>query len=185
MLMAVTAACGAGTLTVVENGKPRATIVASATPGPQEKLAVEDLVKYVEMMSGATLPVANTADAARTALGGTQPVLVVGQAALAAEPELREVLAGVAKKKPILCADAIVVRREGNRVYIAGNNDVSHYFAVAELLRRWGCRWFMPTEFGECIPESKTLKTGELDVAYAPPFEVRSYWISWCGKQAK
>jgi len=181
LLIATTAVCSAGTLTVVKTGKPRATIVASSTPGPHEKLAVEDLVKYVEMMSGATLAVANTAEAAKAALAGKEPVLLVGQAALEAKSELREVLAGVAKKEPIFCADAIVLRREGNRVYIAGNNDLSHYFAVAALLRQWGCRWFMPTQFGECIPESKTLKIRELDVAYGPPFEVRSYWISWCG----
>ena len=74
-----------------------------------------------------------------------------------------------------------MLRREGNRVYLAGNNDLSHYFAVAELLRRWGCRWYMPTEFGECIPERRDLKIGDLDYAYSSPFEIRSYWISWLG----
>ena len=50
--------------------------------------------------------------------------------------------------------------RDGNRVYVAGNNDDSHYFAVAELLWRWGCRWYIPTEFGECIPEESELTVG-------------------------
>ena len=109
-----------------------------------EELAVKDLVRYVEMMSGATLPVVtNTTAAAEAVLSGKQPVLFVGQAALDAKPELVKTLADLAKKKPVFCADAIVLKREGNRVYIAGNNNVSHYFAVAELLRRWGCRWFI------------------------------------------
>lgn len=44
-----------------------------------------------------------------------------------------------------------------------------------------GVRWFMPGEFGECVPEERELKIGELDYAYSPPFEIRSYWISWLG----
>jgi len=73
------------------------------------------------------------------------------------------------------------MRREGNRVYLAGNNQLSHYLAVAELLRQWGCRWYVPTEFGECIPEVKELTIAALDYAYSPPFEIRNYWISWVG----
>src|SRR5262249_46908741 len=49
------------------------------------------------------------------------------------------------------------------------------------LLHRWGCRWYLPTAFGECIPEVPTLTIGKLDVAYAPPFEVRNFWIAWNG----
>jgi len=39
----------------------------------------------------------------------------------------------------------------------------------------------MPTEFGEVIPEQAVLKIGKLDFAYAPPFEIRHYWLSWNG----
>ena len=69
----------------------------------------------------------------------------------------------------------------GKHLLIAGTNDDSHYYAAAELLHRWGCRWYLPTEFGECIPEKPTLTVGKLDYAYAPPFEVRNYWIAWNG----
>ena len=39
----------------------------------------------------------------------------------------------------------------------------------------------MPTAFGACIPENATLTLGDLDETYAPPFEVRRYWLSWNG----
>jgi hypothetical protein len=39
----------------------------------------------------------------------------------------------------------------------------------------------MPGDFGQCIPETPTLTVGQLDFAYAPPFEVRNYWIAWNG----
>ena len=39
----------------------------------------------------------------------------------------------------------------------------------------------MPGEFGESIPQTPELHLGALDYAYAPPFEVRRYWLSWLG----
>ncbi|MBX9679146.1 MAG: DUF4838 domain-containing protein [Gemmataceae bacterium] len=162
----------ADSLVIVEKGTPRATIVVSAKAGKWEKEAAEDLAKYVGIMSGAKLPIAAEPN-------GEGPVIFVGEAALAAASDLREKLKKIAKKEPFLRADAIVLERRGNRVFVAGTNDDSHYYAVAELLERWGCRWYLPTDFGACIPEQTTLAIGKLSFAYAPPFEVRSYWLAW------
>ncbi|WP_331936289.1 DUF4838 domain-containing protein [Methylosinus sp.] len=108
----------------------------------------------------------------------------MGQAALAARPELVDRLAAVRKKNPYFRADAVVLWRDGARVYVAGANDESHYFAAAELLREWGVRWFMPGAIGECIPEEKRLTVGMLDAVYAPPFEIRNFWVAWLGENA-
>src|SRR5687767_4716125 len=42
----------------------KATVVVSPTAGEWEKKAAEDLVKYIQMMSGAAPKLANTAEAA-------------------------------------------------------------------------------------------------------------------------
>jgi hypothetical protein len=160
-------------LVLADGGKSSVTIVVAADAGDWEKKAGAEIARCVELMSGAKLPVAATA--------GEGPAIVIGKAALAADPSLNEALAKVAKKNPVLRADAIVLRRSGNRLLLAGTNDESHYYAAAELLRRFGCRWYVPTEFGECIPEKPRLAVDALDYAYAPPFEVRRYWISWVG----
>src|SRR5438094_410320 len=81
-------------------------------------------------------------------------------------PDLNDSLAKAAKPNPRLRADAVVLKRDKNRVYLAGTNDDSHYYAVAALLRMWGCRWFGPGEFGECVPRHATLAVGALDHAY-------------------
>ena len=60
-----------------------------------------------------------------------------------------------------------MLRRRGNRVYLTGNNDESHYYAVSQLLHLWGCRWYLPTELGECVPEHPELRIGNLDEARA------------------
>ncbi len=172
---------GAQDLVIAADGRTSAIVAVAPAAGPWEKRAATDLVHYIQQMTGAQPKLADTAETLTSALQGKGPVLVVGQAALEAQPALREKLAKAAKPNPLLRADAIVLSREGNRVYVAGVNDDSHYYAAAELLRRWGCRWYMPGEFGECIPRHAELKVGDLDYAYGSPFEVRRYWISWNG----
>jgi hypothetical protein len=172
---------GKSDLVIAAKGKTSAVVVVSAKAGKWEKQAADDLVYFIGLMTGARPALANTPEAVAAALKGATPVFVVGTAALEADPSLREALARVAKKAPVLRADAIVLRRRGNRVLLAGSNDDSHYYAAAELLHRWGCRWYLPTEFGQCVPDVPTLTVGDLEYAYAPPFEVRNYWIAWNG----
>jgi hypothetical protein len=61
------------------------------------------------------------------------------------DPSLAAALARVAKQEPVLRADAVALRRQGDRVLVVGSNDDSHYYAAAELPRRWGYRWYLPT----------------------------------------
>ena len=168
---------GADDLIVATRGKAVARIVVTGTAGEHEKRAADDLAKYIGLMCGAKPNIVNS-------LPGSGPVIVVGEAAVKAQPKLKGILASVLKKKPMLRADGIVIHREGNRVYVAGNHDLAHYFAAVELLRMWGCRWYVPTEFGECIPEERELKVGKLEHSYGSPFEIRNYWISWVGDNA-
>ena len=79
----------------------------------------------------------------------TAPAIVVGQLAVQREPAIAGMLSKVAKPKPLLRADAVAMKCVGNRVYLAGTNDESHYYAASELLYRWGCRFYMPGEMGE------------------------------------
>jgi hypothetical protein len=106
---------------------------------------------------------------------------VVGKAAVAIDRRTAAALKRTAKSNPVVQADAVSVRREGERLYVAGSNDQSHYFAASWLLQQWGCRWYMPTAFGEVIPDQPRLSVGALEFAYAPPFEIRRYWLAWNG----
>ncbi len=171
-------------LVIADKGKSDAVVVVSPKAGLWEMAAASNLVYYVELMSGAKPAIANTSEAIAGAMKSKVPLLIIGKEAVKAEPDLQKALDKVAKKNPVLHADAIVVKRDGNRVYMAGTDDDCHYFAMVHLLNQWGCQWYLPSDFGECIPDQPTLKIGKLDHAYAPPFEVRSYWIAWNGEQA-
>ncbi len=171
-------------LVIAQGGKTSAQIVVSPQAGIWEKRAATDLQKYIEMMSGAKPALADTREAIAQALHLKTPLVIVGQEAVRAQPSLQGALDKVKKKNPFVRADAIVVRRVGSQVLVAGSNDESHYFAASWLLQSWGCRWYMPTEFGECIPQRQVLGVGDLSFAYAPPFEIRHYWLSWNADQS-
>lgn len=164
-------------LVVADEGKALASIVVVGDAGPLERRAAEDIQKYVRLMSGVELPIASSVEPA--AFAG--PALVIGEEAIRQRPELRERLATVTKRDPFVRADGVILQRVGNHVYLAGSNDRSHYFAAAELLRRWGVRWFMPGDFGESVPKIDRLEVADLDYVYAPPFEVRTFWVAWNG----
>ncbi|MFO0905223.1 MAG: DUF4838 domain-containing protein [Pirellulales bacterium] len=175
---------GADDLVIAADRQTQAVVVVREQAGEWEKRAAVDLSLYIGKMSGAAPRVASTPSDVAAALAGPGPAFIVGQAALETEPALRASLqkaAEGAKKSPLLRVDARVLLRKGNHIYLAGTNDDSHYYAVVELLNRWGCRWFMPGDFGECIPQHPRLAVGALDDAYGSPFEVRRYWLSWNG----
>ena len=174
-------ALAAAPLVVVEEGNGRARVGVHPEAGAWERRAAEDLVRYIEEMSGARLPLVEDPAQLRQALAEPAPLLLVGRAALEADLSLGLRLAALQKPDPVLRGDAIVAQRRGERVYLAGSNDESHYYAAVELLRHWGCRWYLPTDFGASIPRKATLTVDRLDAAWAPPFEVRRYWLSWIG----
>ncbi|WP_225421250.1 DUF4838 domain-containing protein [Sphingomonas parva] len=167
-------AAGVPELVIADGKAARAAIVIGADPGEWERRAAADLRKYIGMMSGAAPQIVTSAPA-------DAPAIVIGSAAAAADAVTRQALLDRTKKDALVQSDAISVRREGNRLYVAGSNDESHYFAVSWLLQQWGCRWYMPTAFGEFVPEHRRLSVGRLDFAYAPPFEIRRYWLAWNG----
>lgn len=176
--MAAPAADSAGSgdapLILADAGGIYATIVLASGAGKWETRAAEDLALYIERMSGT-----------RPAIVGKPPAhgpaLIVGSAALRLDRSLSADLARVKKPRPVVQADAILVRRAGERVYVLGSNDESHYFAAAWLLQHWGCRWYMPGAFGEHVPRHSVLSVGRLEHVYSPPFEIRHYWLSWNG----
>ncbi|HPC29765.1 MAG TPA: DUF4838 domain-containing protein, partial [bacterium] len=174
--------CQSKALVIVDKGKTDAKVLISAQAGNFERLAAEDLAVYIEKMTGARPEIINTEQEISKALTRKDiPLFIIGSLALKENPQLQKKIDAVKKKNPVLRADAIVIKTDGNRVYLAGSNEESNCSAVAEILRRWGCRFFMPTEFGQCIPEYSRLVLDEIDFAYGPPFEVRMYWISWLG----
>jgi hypothetical protein len=65
------------------------------------------------------------------------PLLVIGQMALAAKPELKKGSVPFSSKRCFFAPTASSFFGRATGVYLAGRNDQSHCFAVAEPMRAW------------------------------------------------
>lgn len=59
-----------------------------------------------------------------------------------------------------------------------GESDLAGSYAVYELLDRLGCRWYLPGDLGEVVPETKTLSLAETDLSSAPGTIFRNIWYA-------
>src|SRR5262245_53857732 len=71
-------------LVIAKDKASDAVIVRSPGAANYERRAAEDLAKYIEMMTGARLRVAETRDAIEVALSSSRPVIIIGEQALLA-----------------------------------------------------------------------------------------------------
>ncbi len=129
---------GDADLVIASGDRTNARIVVSPPPGRWEKKAAEDLTHHIERMTGAEIPVLRERHAIDASLNAGAPMLIVGQEAIKAQAKLGDTLGAVLKKNPYLPTDGILLKREGSRVYLASNNDPSHYYAASrrQLPRR-------------------------------------------------
>ncbi|MCE9566790.1 MAG: DUF4838 domain-containing protein [Planctomycetes bacterium] len=183
---ALVTVCGVaqGDVTLVENGTSKCVIVADAAVMAADKPtaakfmdaeperqrqrlreSVKDLARYLGKMSGAKVEVVTTApkdDDKRVRV-------LVGAPAVAA-------FGASAKTAPYKQGFRYVVSPKG--VGLLGESDLAASYAVYELLDRLGCRWFMPSELGEVIPESKTITLKDIDLSTAPGTIYRGIWYA-------
>ena len=57
-----------------------------------------------------------------------------------------------------------------------GESDLAVSYAIYELLDQLGCRWYMPSELGEVVPETKTIALEQGDTSLAPFTIYRGIW---------
>lgn len=77
-----------------------------------------------------------------------------------------EAFGPVGKSYPYRQAFRMVIAPKG--VGLMGESDLATSYAIYELLDRLGCRWYMPSEMGEVIPNCKTIRLAEADFRGAP-----------------
>jgi hypothetical protein len=174
-------------VTLVQDGKPRAVIVvmkaaltAEADPKPEQftdkqpaaskvAAAARDLQQYVRKITGAELPLRGD----HTPLDG--PAILVGRSKHT-QPFDGKIPAGLTPQRD---EEGFVILCKGDRLVLAGNDEGPYHgseYAVAELLGRFGVRWFMPGDFGEVVPRQTTLAVADVEVRQRPAFKMRNWW---------
>jgi hypothetical protein len=155
---------------LVQDGKPAATIVTAASPTGNARLAAAELRKYIEKMSGASLPVV-TDEAPPSG-----PLVLVGRSRMTERISGLAIPSGRTKD---LREEGFAIRASGDRLVLAGNDEPPYLgtrYAVVELLHRLGVRWFLPGEIGEVVPRSADVSVSPLDLVERPSFPLRNFW---------
>ena len=173
-------------ITLIRDGKARAVICvperAMAPDDPRIRVApprlpavvpeyqrrrlresVRDLVRCLGEMSGAGVEII----AGKKAPSDDRTPIMIGELA-------QEVFGPPKKNYPYKQGFRVVVSPSG--VGLLGESDLAASYAIYEVLDRLGCRWFMPTELGEVIPEAKTVSLPVMDFSSTPGTIYRGIW---------
>ena len=170
-------------MTIVQNGKPTATIVVSADAGKPVMDAVADLQLYIEKMSGAKPPISHSGDErGNLILVGRMPqvdALVPNLDALDLGPD--GVVIKLLDGKLILTGKSDgYIRTARHYIHHPGKVTVRADFgtpnAVYSFLDLLGCRWYTPGDDGEFVPSKATITVADLDIVSKPDFDGR--WIN-------
>ncbi|MDA0842271.1 MAG: DUF4838 domain-containing protein, partial [Planctomycetota bacterium] len=124
--------------------------------------SVRDLALYLEKISGAKFEIVEGLPAREKRL----PIYIGS--------ESQKLFGPVGRPKAGLFGFRVVVGKKGLGLY--GESEYGTSYAIYELLHRLGCRWFMPTELGECVPQLSRLTLPEIDESLAPATEYRGMW---------
>jgi hypothetical protein len=141
------------------------TVRRAETDRQRLRESVSDLAQYLQKMSGARVPIESVEPPPDAA---TIRILIGEFAAQRFGPPGTH------------CADQqafrLVVTPEAVGLY--GESDVASSYAIYELLHRLGCRWYMPSELGEVIPQRTTIELVHVDERLAPATVYRDIWHS-------
>jgi hypothetical protein len=153
--------------TLARRGVPTAAIVTSAAARGEEQQAASELQGYLRKISGATLPIVQSAQ--RSSLVPTIRVGIFG-----ADPvkEWRG-------ERP--SAQGFALQTQGNTLWIVGGDARGALYGVYELLDEvLGVRWFMPGDLGEDVPSQATMTLPRVNRTRAPAFK-SVYGLTWGG----
>lgn len=161
-------------LMLVKDGQPNAVIVT--TGSPQALKAAAEIRLYLERMSGATLPIVQEPEAPPRRLPVT---IAVGHTHLAAERgiALPSGFNEVVGDPDVFEEEGFAIRTGEDWIVLGGNEDGPYQgtiYAGYEFLEQLGCRFYFPGDWGEVVPEKRTVVFPETDLLSRPDFAVRN-----------
>lgn len=154
-LLATLLTAAAETVSLVNNGKAAAVIIAPATPQADETQAVSELNLYLVKITGCKLSMQSVAPenlANAVAEIKTRGMIPVVLGTLALTPEFRR---AIEQQGTDPASFMLKASRDG--MYIAGLSAEGTLFAVYDLLEQLGVRWFMPGDLGTVVPQSDSI----------------------------
>ena len=152
-----------------QQGQPAATVVIPADAQPVAEYAADELVRHIQMATGAELPIVKESVIAES----PKHRIYLGTTRAAAE-------AGI--NVDALASEAFVLRTAGGNLFIAAKDgpgnplDMDNTFsgslwgAYEVLERGLGVRWLWPGDLGTYVPKANALELGPYDETISPRF---------------
>ena len=177
---AFVAICEGRSLTLVEEGKPRAVIVVAKEPCRSVQAAARELQSHIKKITKATVPIVSDgekAEGVRILVGESGETRALGlknddfqpqEYLIGFRPD-RLVLMGLDKVDDKTKIDPAKMTRLPDCYDAQGT-----CYAVYDFLERFcGVRWYAPTDLGMVFPESETLVVSGGDIRRKPAMEFR------------
>ena len=163
-------AASASEVVVLDGGEAKLQIVADAHgTTPAGAAVVQDAANWLSE----SLHKASGADFRIVAAPDQSPAIVIARA---------DAWPGVARDagfKTQKYDDYAIVTRSGEqRVYVIGNSAEAARYGIADLLRRWGFRWFAPSPRWHVAPKVKDL-TIDVNTIESPQLIERRIWYAY------
>ncbi|MCC6424353.1 MAG: DUF4838 domain-containing protein [Phycisphaerales bacterium] len=156
---------GRAEIVVVDEAKPGAVIVVPQSPMPEESLSAERLRYYIGKITGTSIEIVDEsklegkdAPSGRIYIGRTR-------AAMAVMAKLKQ------RSAP---AEASLVECHGNEAFVTGVDPIGTLHATYFLMEDFGCRWYIPADWGTVIPKTSRLVIADQSTYRAPSFKLRS-----------
>lgn len=152
---------GSPKMFLTRNGEAAAYIVLDGSPDQRNSQTAEDFVAIIERMSRARLT--------PTESPGLIPLYL-------GEPNE---FSSLPFEAPALGEEEFLMRVTPEAIYLLGGTSLGTQHAAYTLLRDLGCRWVMPGDIGECLPQQATLAIGAQERREAPDFRFRDIWYAY------
>ena len=176
-LVLVVGCRAARALEIVKDGVGQATIVVAPNDVDAGKAAAE-IQKFVAKMTGAKLALVEEGEPIEDSDGIR---IYVGHTAAAAKAGIVIPSGFDPTMRPDMYEEeGYVLKTKGKAIFVGGNGDGPYHgtqFGAYALLEALGCRWYFPGDWGEVIPEKKTVTVPVLNIESQPDFAMRNIWI--------
>jgi hypothetical protein len=148
---------------LVKDGRSAYSICISEAASPSEKRGAEELQRFIQEITGASLPII-------TDVGKVPDSLVlVGNSRVVEKLKLKIPFSE-------LGPEGFALKTAGNHLVIAGGRQRGSMYGVYTLLEKLGCRWF--TRDLSRIPRKATVIVEPLDETQRPAFEYREPYFT-------
>jgi hypothetical protein len=152
----------AAPLTLVADGKAKATIVVPKEADALTTRTGADVQTVFAKMTGVKLAIA------------TDDGSVSGNRVLIGQTRWTDAVVSDAERAS-LGEEGYILRRRGGDLVLVGGGPYGVAYAASELFHRLGARWYLPGPLGEVIPKHDVIAFDELEVRQTPSFAMR--WV--------